>query len=163
MGFDYFYGFNGGDTSQWQPGPLFRNTTPIYPYIGNPDYNLVTAMADDAIEWIDRVNTLARTSPTSSTTRPARPTRRTIRPRNGSTRSARMHLFDDGWNKLRDTIFANQKRLGVIPENAELTPWPADLIKNWDQLSADEKKLFIRQADVYGGLSRLRRRTRSAG
>ncbi len=55
LGFDYFYGFNGGDTSQWQPGPLFRNTTPIYPYVGHPEYNLVTAMADDAIEWINRV------------------------------------------------------------------------------------------------------------
>ena len=60
-----------------------------------------------------------------------------------------MHLFDDGWNALRDTIFANQKKLGVIPATAELTPWPSDLLKNWDQLTADEKKLFIRQANVY--------------
>ena len=60
-----------------------------------------------------------------------------------------MHLFDDGWNKLRDTIFANQKRLGVIPQDAKLTPWPHDLLKNWDELSPDEKKLFIRQADVF--------------
>jgi len=59
-----------------------------------------------------------------------------------------MHLFDDGWNKLRDTIFANQKRLGVIPQDAKLTPWP-DFLKNWDQLTPDEKKLFIRQADVF--------------
>ena len=60
-----------------------------------------------------------------------------------------MHLFDQGWNKLRETIFANQKRLGVIPQNAKLTPWPKDLLRHWDTLSADEKKLFIRQADVY--------------
>ena len=60
-----------------------------------------------------------------------------------------MKLFDDGWNKLRDTIFANQKRLGVIPGIAELTPWPSDLLKNWDELTADEKKMFIRQANVY--------------
>ena len=60
-----------------------------------------------------------------------------------------MHLFDDGWNKLRDTIFANQKKLGVIPQDAKLTPWPKDLIKEWDQLNPDEKKLFIRQADVF--------------
>jgi arylsulfatase A-like enzyme len=59
-----------------------------------------------------------------------------------------MHLFDEGWNKLRDTIFANQKRLGVIPQDAELTPWP-DFLKNWDQLTDEEKKLFIRQADVF--------------
>src|SRR5207245_10614766 len=60
-----------------------------------------------------------------------------------------MHLFDKGWNALRDQIFANQKRLGVIPPSAELTPWPKDLLKEWDTLSADERKLFIRQADVY--------------
>jgi arylsulfatase len=59
-----------------------------------------------------------------------------------------MHLFDEGWNKLRDTIFANQKRLGVISQDAKLTPWH-DLLKNWDELSADEKKMFIRQADVF--------------
>ncbi|HPB74166.1 MAG TPA: sulfatase-like hydrolase/transferase, partial [Chromatiaceae bacterium] len=60
-----------------------------------------------------------------------------------------MHLFDQGWNKLREQIFANQKRLGVIPRDAQLTPWPDDLLKQWDQLSDDEKKLFIRQADVF--------------
>src|SRR5215467_6952160 len=59
-----------------------------------------------------------------------------------------MHLFDKGWNALRDQIFANQKKLGVIPQDAQLTPWP-DTLKKWDTLSAEEKKLFIRQADVY--------------
>jgi len=60
-----------------------------------------------------------------------------------------MHLFDEGWNKLRDTIFANQKRLGVIPQDAKMTPWPKDLLKDWDQCTPTEKKLFIRQVDVY--------------
>jgi arylsulfatase A-like enzyme len=64
-----------------------------------------------------------------------------------------MHLFDDGWNKMRETIFANQKRLGVIPANTKLTPWPdqppGDLPR-WDTLSAEEKKLYIKQADVFG-------------
>jgi arylsulfatase len=60
-----------------------------------------------------------------------------------------MHLFDEGWNKLRETIFENQKRLGVIPQDANLTPWPDDLLKNWDQLTADERKMFIRQVDVF--------------
>src|SRR5262245_60960198 len=59
-----------------------------------------------------------------------------------------MHLFDNGWNALRETIFANQKRLGVIPASTQLTPWPDDLPK-WDTLDADSKKLFIRQAEVY--------------
>jgi arylsulfatase len=60
-----------------------------------------------------------------------------------------MHLFDDGWNKLRDTIFANEKRLGVIPQDAKMTPWPKDLLKEWDQLTPDEKKMFIRQVEVF--------------
>ena len=68
-----------------------------------------------------------------------------------------MHLFDDGWNKLRETIFANQKRLGIMPANAQLTPWPdgqeiygGAKLPQWDSLSWDEKKLFIKQADIYG-------------
>src|SRR5262249_62414519 len=60
-----------------------------------------------------------------------------------------MHLFDKGWNALRDQIFANQKKLGVVPQDAKLTPWPDDLLKTWDTLSAEEKRLFIRQVDVF--------------
>ena len=59
------------------------------------------------------------------------------------------HLFDGGWNKLRDTIFANQKRLGIMPADAKLTPWPKEL-PEWDTLSFEQKKLYIKQADVYG-------------
>ncbi len=58
--------------------------------------------------------------------------------------------FDKGWNALRDEIFANQKRLGVIPANAKLTEWP-DSLPKWDTLSADQKKLFARQAEVFAG------------
>jgi hypothetical protein len=57
MGFDYFYGFVGGDSSQWQPN-LFRNTIAIYPYVGQPSWNLITGMADDAIQWMNRINDL---------------------------------------------------------------------------------------------------------
>ncbi len=59
-----------------------------------------------------------------------------------------MHLFDDGWNALREQIFANQKKLGVIPPDAKLTPWPKEL-KNWVELTSDEQRMFIRQVDVY--------------
>jgi arylsulfatase A-like enzyme len=59
-----------------------------------------------------------------------------------------MHLFDKGWNALREQIYANQKQLGVIPPGTALTPWP-DEVPKWDTLSADEKKLFTRQADVF--------------
>src|SRR5215831_3327407 len=60
-----------------------------------------------------------------------------------------MHLFEGGWNQLRETIFANQKKLGVVPADAKLTRWPDDLLKKWEQLSPDEKKMFVRQADVF--------------
>ena len=134
MGFDYFYGFIGGDTSQWQPGPLFRNTTPIYPYVGNPE--LQPDHRDGRRR--DRLHEPGRRTldPGPAVLRLLRagraPTRRTIPTKEWVDKISAMHLFDDGWNKLRDTIFANQKRLGVIPENAELTPWPDDLLKNWD-------------------------------
>jgi arylsulfatase len=147
MGFEYFYGFVGGDTSQWQPN-LFRNTTAIYPYIGRPGWNLTTAMADDAIHWLNQLNDI---DPSMSfflyyvpggTHAPHQPTPEWTK------KIGDMHLFDKGWNDLRDQIFANQKRLGVIPQDAKLTPWP-DMLKRWDTLADEEKKLYIRQADVY--------------
>ena len=148
MGFEYFYGFVGGDTSQWQPN-LFRNTTAIYPFAGNPGWNLTTAMADDAIQYMKQLGEIAPDKPffvyyvPGGTHAPHHPTPPWIK------KISDMHLFDDGWDKLRETIFANQKKLGVVPQDAKLTPWPDDLA-HWDSLSWDEKKLFIRQADVYG-------------
>jgi arylsulfatase A-like enzyme len=149
MGFQYFYGFVGGDTSQWQPN-LFRNTTAIYPYVGRPGWNLTTAMADDAIQWMKQLNEIKSEQPffvyyvPGGTHAPHHPTQEWIK------KISDMHLFDQGWNALRDQIFANQKKLGVIPADARLTPWPDDLLKKWDALSADEKKMFVRQAEVYG-------------
>jgi arylsulfatase A-like enzyme len=64
-----------------------------------------------------------------------------------------MHLFDKGWNTLREQIFENQKKLGVIPQDTKLTPWPKDLLKNWDELSAEEQKLFIRQAEIFAAFA----------
>jgi arylsulfatase A-like enzyme len=147
MGFDYFYGFVGGDANQWAPN-LFRNTTAIYPYYNHPAWNLITAEADDAIEYLRRITAINSEQPffiyyvPGAMHAPHDPTPEWIK------KISDMHLFDEGWNKLRDTIFANQKRLGVIPQDAKLTPWP-DFLKRWDQLTDEEKKLFIRQADVF--------------
>ena len=149
MGFDYFYGFMGGDSSQWEP-MLTRNTTPITPFVGKPGWNLITAMADDAIDWMTQLNDLDPALPffiyyaPGATHAPHHPTPEWIK------KISDMHLFDKGYNAIREQIFADQKRLGVIPPDAKLTPWPADLIKPWDQLTDVEKKLLIRQADVYG-------------
>jgi arylsulfatase A-like enzyme len=148
MGFEYFYGFVGGDTSQWQPN-LFRQTTAIYPYVGNPKWNLTTAMADDAIAHMKMLNQVDPKKPffvhyvPGGTHAPHHATPEWIE------KISTMHLFDKGWNELREQIFANQKKLGVIPQDAKLTPWPDEYLKRWDQLTADEKKLFIRQVDVY--------------
>lgn len=148
QGYDYFYGFVGGDTSQWQPGNLFRNTTPIHPYVGKPGWNLNTALADEAIEYI---STQTATNPKrpwfihyapGATHAPHHPTLEWV-----ETISA-MHLFDDGWNKVSERIFENQKRLGVIPANAKLPPWP-DFLPRWETLSADQKRLYLRQIDVW--------------
>jgi arylsulfatase len=149
MGFEYFYGFMGGDTNQWQPANLARNTTYIYPFQGNPNFNLTTAMADEAIAYMKQVNTLTPDQPffvyyvPGGTHAPHHATPEWIK------KISDMHLFDKGWNELREQIFANQKKLGVIPQDAKLTPWPKDLLKAWDQLTADEKKMFIRQVDVF--------------
>ncbi len=148
MGFEYFYGFVGGDTNQWEPN-LFRNTTQIYPFIGKPGYNLTTDQADEAISYLNRLNALDPNKPffvyyvPGGTHAPHHPTKEWV------DKISAMHLFDQGWNKMRDQIFENQKKLGVVPKDAKLSPWPKDLLKEWDQLSADEKKMFIRQADVF--------------
>jgi arylsulfatase A-like enzyme len=148
MGFEFFYGFVGGDASQWQPN-LYRNTTAIYPFEGKPGWNLTTAMADEAIQYMKELKEIAPEKPflvyyvPGGTHSPHHPTPEWIK------KIGDMHLFDQGWNKLRETIFANQKRLGIMPAEATLTPWPKEL-PQWDSLSLEEKKLFIKQADVYG-------------
>ena len=156
MGFEYFYGFVGGDASQWQPN-LYRNTTAIYPFEGNPGWNLTTAMADEAIQYMKGLKEVAPEKPffvyyvPGATHAPHHPTPEWIK------KISDMHLFDEGWNKVRETIFANQKRLGIMPANAQLTPWPdgqaeygGAKLPQWDSLSWDEKKLFIKQAEVFG-------------
>ena len=113
-------------------------------------------MADEAINHIKGLNAAAPDQPffvyyaPGGSHAPHQPTPEWIK------KISDMHLFDKGWNELREQIFANQKRLGVIPPNTKLTPWPdgqpeyggAKLAK-WDTLSPEEKKLFIRQADVF--------------
>ena len=148
MGFEYFYGFVGGDANQWQPN-LFRNTTQIYPFEGKPGWNLVTGMADDAIDYLHRMNQTMPNKPffvkyaPGATHAPHHPTKEWV------DRISALHLFDDGYEKLRERIFEKQKKLGVIPADTKLEPWPAALLTPWDKLTADEKKLFIRQVEVF--------------
>src|SRR4029079_5014152 len=124
------------------------------PWVGKKDYNLITDMADNAIDYMNQLNASAPDKPffvyyvPGGTHAPHQPKKEWIDKFKGK--------FDMGWNELREQIFANQKRLGGIPANTTLTPWPdgqheyggAKLAK-WDPLSADEKKLFARQAEVF--------------
>ena len=155
MGFDHFYGFMGGETDQWTPF-LFRDQTQVFPWVGHPGYNLTTDMADQAIKYLKELNDAAPDKPfflyyvPGGSHAPHQPTPEWIK------KISDMHLFDKGWNELREQIFANQKRLGVIPANAQLTPWPdgqaeygGATLQKWETLTPDEKKLFIRQADVF--------------
>ncbi len=148
MGFEYFYGFVGGDANQWQPN-LFRNTTQIYPFEGKPGWNLITGMADDAIDYLNRINQTQPSKPffmkyaPGATHAPHHPTKEWV------DKISAMHLFDDGYEKLRERIFENQKRLGVIPADTKLEPWPAKLLKPWDSCTAEEKKLFIKQVEIF--------------
>src|SRR6516162_11215429 len=87
MGFDYFYGFVGGDASQWQPN-LFRNTTAIYPFRNNPGWNLETAMADDAIGYIKQLKEIAPGKPWFVYYVPVPPMHHIIPRQSGQRRSA---------------------------------------------------------------------------
>jgi len=153
MGFDYFYGFLGGETDQWTPF-LFKDHTPITPWIGNPGYNLITDMADEAIKYLGDLNAAEPHKPfflyyaPGGAHSPHQPTKEWIEKFKGK--------FDMGYEKMREEIFANQKRLGVIPADAQLTPWPdgqaeygGAKLPRWDSLSLIQKKLYARQAEVF--------------
>ena len=155
MGFQYFYGFMGGETDQWTPY-LYQNTTPIFPWIGKPGYNLTTDMADEAIKYMSSLNAAAPDQPffvyyvPGGTHSPHQP--------KPEWRAKFKGKFDMGWEKLREDIFANQKRLGVIPEGTQLTPWPdgqpdygGAKLPRWDSLSLVQKKLYAREAENYAG------------
>lgn len=148
MGFEYFYGFVGGDSNQWQPN-LFRNTTQIYPFDGKPEWNLTTAMADDAIDHISRLNQIDPSKPffvkyaPGATHAPHHPTQEWVE------KISKMKLFDDGYEKLRERIFENQKKLGIIPADTQLEPWPKEVLKPWDELTPTEQKLFIKQVEIF--------------
>jgi len=155
MGFQYFYGFLGGETDQWTPY-LFRNTEAVYPWVGKKGYNLTTDLADDAIRYLRDLNAAAPDKPfflyyvPGGSHSPHQPKQEWIDKFHGK--------FDMGWEKLREQIFENQKKLGVIPPNTTLTPWPngqeeygGAKLPKWDSLNEAEKKMYARQAEVFAG------------
>jgi arylsulfatase len=145
-GFDKFYGFMGGETDQWAPSiydGMNRVPTPHY-----PGYNFMTDMTDKAIAWMKFEKALTPDKPffiyfaPGAVHAPHHVPKEWIAKYNGK--------FDEGWDKLREKTLAREIALGVVPPGTKLAPKP-EAIKDWDQLTPDEKKLFTRQMEVYAG------------
>jgi arylsulfatase len=148
VGFDYFWGFLGGESGQFDPVITENNKA-----VGVPeqeDFYLPDAMADKAIEWLHGVRAHSSDKrwfayySTSASHAPHHVTREWSERYKGA--------FDQGWDTLREETFARQKRLGVIPADAELTPRP-DAMPAWDSLDETHKRLYARQMEVYAGYS----------
>jgi len=147
LGFEYFYGFLGGDSDQWNPA-LYENTRPIEPYFGHPDYILDHDLADKAIAWMNMQHALAPHKPwflyyaTGTAHAPHHAPKEWIDKYKGK--------FDQGWDKVREETLARQIKLGIVPPNTQLTARP-EQIPAWDSLSADQKRLYARMMEVYAG------------
>jgi arylsulfatase len=147
LGFEYFYGFIGGDSDQWHPA-LYENTRPIEPYLGKKDYILDHDLADQAIKYMRMQHALAPNKPwfvyyaTGTAHAPHHAPKEWIAKYKGQ--------FDQGWDKVREETLARQKKLGVVPANTDLSKRP-EQIPAWDSLSADQKRLYARMMEVYAG------------
>jgi len=145
LGFEYFYGFIGGDTSQWNPA-LFEGTKPVEPPHDAKNYFFDKDMADHLINWIRMQHATAPSKPflayyaTGTAHAPHHAPKEWIAKFKGK--------FDQGWDKVREETFARQKAAGIIPANTKLTERSAG-IPAWDSLNADQKKVFAHMMEVY--------------
>jgi arylsulfatase len=148
LGFEYWYGFHGGETSQWEP-QLFRDEIPVEP-ARRPEqgYHLTEDLVDDAIAWMNRQQAIAPEKPffayfaTGAAHAPLHV------PKEWADRFKGQ--FDQGWDKVREETLERQKKLGLVPPDTKLTPRPKEL-EAWDSLSADAKKLYARHQEVFAG------------
>lgn len=147
-GFEYFYGFVGGEANQWYP-TLFEGTNPIE-VTRTPDegYHFMADMTDKALAWIGQQKALAADKPFFVYFAPGA----THAPHHVPAEWADKYRgrFDDGWDALRERTFARQKELGVIPPECELTTRHAE-IPAWDDMPDDLKPVLRRQMEVYAG------------
>ncbi len=145
-GFDKFYGFMGGETNQWAP-LIYDGMTPV-DLPQDPNYHFTTDMTNQAIKWMKFQKSLTPDKPfymyfaPGATHAPHHVSKEWIAKYKGK--------FDQGWDKLREETLARQIKLGVVPAGTKLAPKP-EAIKDWDKLTANEKKLFARQMEVYAG------------
>src|SRR5450631_165992 len=144
LGFEYFYGFIGGDTSQWAPA-IFENIKPIEPP-HEKDYFFEKDMADKAIERIHLLHSLAPDKPWVTYFAPGTAHAPHHAPKDWIAKYKGQ--FDQGWDKVREETFARQKKLGVVPQDTKLTERSAG-IPAWDSLDADHKKVAARMMEVY--------------
>jgi arylsulfatase len=149
LGFDYFFGFLGGDANQWHT-PIFENTVPYEApeQHGAHPKHFNELMADRAIGWMRMQHAVAPQKPffcyyaTGAAHAPHHAPKEWIERFRGQ--------FDQGWDKVREETLARQLKLGVVPEGTKLTPRPTQ-IPAWDSLSADQKKVYARMMEVYAG------------
>jgi arylsulfatase A-like enzyme len=143
-GFDKFYGFIGGETNQWAPLIYDGMTKVELPH--DPNYHFTVDMTNQAIGWMRATRALTPQKPfflyyaPGATHAPHHVPKEWIEKFKGK--------FDQGWDAVREETLARQKSLGVVPPDTKLAPKPA-AIQDWDKLSADEKKLFAHQMEVF--------------
>jgi len=147
-GFEKFYGFIGGETNQW--APLIYDGITIVETPEDPNYHFTTDMTNQAISWVRYQKALAPDKPffmyfaPGATHAPHHVPQAWIEKYKGK--------FDEGWDKIRELTLERQIKMGIVPEGTKMAPKPAE-IKDWETLSADEKKLFTRQMEVYAGFA----------
>ena len=163
-GFERYYGFLGGETNQWYPDLIYDNHPVEQPSLPEDGYHLTVDLTDKAIEFIKDAKTIAPEKPffmyfcPGATHAPHHAPKEWIEKYKGK--------FDMGYEAYRELVFENQKKMGIMPEDAVLSPlnpyaeeksvdgkpWnPLDVVRPWDALSDDEKALFRRMAEVYAG------------
>jgi len=147
-GFEYYYGFIGGETSQWYPA-IYEGTTPVEPEkTPEEGYHFTADMTTKAIKWIRQQKALIPDKPFFTYFAPGA----THAPHHVPKEWADKYKgkFDQGWDKVREETFAQQKTLGVIPQDCPLTERHAE-IPAWDSVSAEMKPVLARQMEVYAG------------
>ncbi|UHQ19512.1 arylsulfatase [Lysobacter sp. KIS68-7] len=146
-GFDYFYGFQGGEANQWRT-PLFENTAPIEMPHDQPNWHFSEAIADKAIGWIGQQKAAAPDKPFFIYFAPGA----AHAPHHVAKSWADKYKgnFDHGWDRQRELTCERQKQLGLIPMDTKLTPRP-ESIPSWESCSADERRLYARMQEVFAG------------
>jgi arylsulfatase len=144
QGFDKFYGFLGGETNHWAPF-IYDGVHPVE-LPDDPNYHFLTDMTDQAVAWVKYQKALSPEKPFFVYFAPGAVHAPHHVPKEWIARWK--GKFDQGWDKLREEILARQIERGVVPKGTTLAPKP-EAIPDWDKLSADEKNLFTRQAEVF--------------